>query len=47
MAEKSSTLVGTRCAISMRASSEQTVGILPFDILRSVLRLSLNSYSSL
>ena len=43
IAEKSSTLVGTRWAISLSASSEHTFGMRPFDILRSCLRLSLSS----
>lgn len=47
IAEKSSTLVGTRWAISLSASSEHTVGILPFDILRSARSASLSSNSSL
>ena len=47
IAEKSSTLVGTRWAISRRASSEHTFGILPLAILFSDLSLSLSLYSSL
>ena len=43
MAEKSSTFVGTRWAISLSASSEHTLGKRPLDILRSCLRLSLSS----
>ena len=46
MAEKSSTLVGTRWAISLSASSEHTFGMRPLDILRSCLSVSLSSYSS-
>ena len=46
IAVKSSAFVGTRCAISLSASSGQTVGMRPLDILRSSLRFSLSSYSS-
>ena len=46
MAEKSSALVGTRWAISLRASSEHICGMRPLESLRSSRRASLSSYSS-